>query len=112
MKPRWDGSRVLFEIEHAGQRLLCAISRSALQDLGGKRAHSGPDLLKCFAAFEPQITGIAAALFDAHPESASGIISIWSDDITEPPEPPSIGRRLDIRAAALADNSTTETKNG
>lgn len=37
-RPRWDGSRVLFEIEVAGRPVACAISRAALQELSGRRA--------------------------------------------------------------------------
>jgi hypothetical protein len=110
MKPRWDGSRVLFEIDHAGQSVLCAISRSALQELGGKRAYAGPDLVKAFLAAEPQIAAIAANLFDARPDSASGIISIWSDDITESPEPPAIAGRPEQRAGALVEPQTPKAE--
>jgi Protein of unknown function (DUF1488) len=85
-KPRWDGSRVLFEIAVAGQPVACAISRSALQDLSGRKQYAPADLLKCFEAARAQIEAIAAKKFSANPESVSGIVSVWDDDIEEEEE--------------------------
>jgi len=82
-KPRWDGSRVMFEIEAAGERVSCAISRSALQDLSGRKQYAPADLLRCFDAARMQIEAIAAGKFSATPESVSGIVSIWDDDVEE-----------------------------
>jgi hypothetical protein len=82
-KPRWDGSRILFEIEVAGAPVACAISRSALQDLSGRKQYAAADLLRCFEAFRSQIETIAAGKFRDKPESVSGIVSIWDDDIEE-----------------------------
>jgi Protein of unknown function (DUF1488) len=92
-KPRWDGSRVLFEIEAAGNRVACAISRSALQDLSGRRHFASTDLLRCFTEARPQIEAIAASKFKARPESVSGIVSIWADDVDEPPPAPAMARQ-------------------
>ncbi len=82
-KPRWDGSRIMFQIEAAGQPVACAISRSALQDLSGRKQYAPADLLKCFDAARAQIEAIAAKKYNASPESVSGIVSIWDDDIEE-----------------------------
>ena len=84
-KSRWDGSRVLFEIENGGQRVACAISRGALQHIGGPRNFAPADLLKSFANARARIEAIAASKFAAGPESASGIVSIWEDDVEDPP---------------------------
>jgi Protein of unknown function (DUF1488) len=82
-KPRWDGSRILFEIEVAGAPVACAISRSALQDLSGRKQYATADLLRCFDSFWTQIETIAVGKFRDKPESVSGIVSIWDDDIEE-----------------------------
>jgi hypothetical protein len=87
-KPRWDGSRVLFEIEATGNRIPCAISRAALQDLSGRRHFASTDLLRCFAEARVRIEAIAASKFRVRPESVSGIVSIWADDVDDAPPAP------------------------
>lgn len=88
-RPRWDGSRVLFDIEHGGQLVACAISRGALQDLSEHRCFKAPELLKCFSDARARIEAIALAKFRAEGESVSGVVSIWADDVDEPaPEAP------------------------
>jgi hypothetical protein len=89
-KPRWDGTRILFEIEVDGERLLCAISRSALQDLSGRRHFAAPDLLKGFVAVRERIEAIATQKFRARPESVTGVLSIWADDVDDPPTAPGV----------------------
>ena len=84
-KLRWDGSRVLFEIESAGRAVSCAISRSALQHIGGPRNFAPADLLRSFERSRGRIEAIAAQKFAASPESVSGIVSIWDDDVEDPP---------------------------
>ncbi len=88
--PRWDGSRVLFEIAAAGRVVPCAISRSALQDVTGRRQFAATELLKNFVAARPRIEAIAARMFGERPESVSGIVSIWADDIDDPPAAPAV----------------------
>lgn len=82
-RPRWDGSRVLFQIEAGGDLVACAISRSALQGLSGRKQYAPADLLRCFDASRSQIEAIAATKYSAKPESVSGIVSIWDDDVDE-----------------------------
>lgn len=85
-RPRWDGSRVFFEIEDAaGQQIACAISRGALQDLSERRYFKSAELLRCFADARGRIEAIALSKLRASPESASGVVSIWADDIDEAP---------------------------
>jgi hypothetical protein len=83
--PRWDGAGIAFEIVEAGQRIACAISRSALQDLAGQRRFRPAELLACFAAFSPRIEAIARAKLRDRPSGIDGVLHIWSDDIDEPP---------------------------
>ena len=84
-KPRWDGSRVLFEIEVAGRPVACAISRAALQELNGCHHIASGDLLRRFAAGRDRIEEIAASIFAIRPESVTSTLHIWADDIDDPP---------------------------
>ena len=91
-KPRWDGSRVLFEIEVAGRPVACAVSRAALQELVGCRYIASGDLLRRFADGRERIEKIAASIFAVRPESVTGTLHIWADDIDDPPSAPAVAR--------------------
>lgn len=99
-KPRWDGSRVMFEIDVSGQRIPCAISRGALQDLRGQRRLASTDPLRCFLEARVRIEEIAATAFHARPEHVSGTLSIWADDIDEPQSVQAAARQPEHRARA------------
>lgn len=82
-KPRWDGSRVVFEIDVDGEIVDCAISRSALQDISGVRRFAPVDLLRGFGEVRARIEEIAANKFRIRPETVSGFVSIWADDVED-----------------------------
>lgn len=84
-KPRWDGSRVLFEIDVAGRPVACAISRAALQELSGCRYIASGEVLRRFADGRDRIEEIATNIFAVRPESVTGTLHIWADDINDPP---------------------------
>jgi hypothetical protein len=84
--PHWDGTRIAFQIEVGDQLVDCAISRSALQDLGGYRYHKAPDLLRAFTGAEARIVAAAAEKFAAGSESVYGVVSIWADDLEDAPQ--------------------------
>ncbi|MBR0645640.1 DUF1488 family protein [Plastoroseomonas hellenica] len=83
--PRWDGRRALFEIEHEGQRYSCAISSGALQELSGTRHFKPADLPRYFAEAHGRIEAIAVAKLLARKSGLLGVLSIWADDIDDPP---------------------------
>jgi hypothetical protein len=83
--PRWDGTRVAFQIDVDGAMVDCAISRSALQDLGGYRHFTPADLLRCFNNARARIEAVAAEKFAAQACSVYGVVSIWSDDLEDAP---------------------------
>jgi hypothetical protein len=85
IEPRWDGTRVAFQIEVAGEVVDCAISRSALQDLGGFRHYTPADLLRCFTNARGRIEAVAATKFAAQAQSVYSVVSIWSDDLEDAP---------------------------
>lgn len=82
--PRWDGRRVLFEVAHGGQSVVCAISLTALQDLSSFRRFKPAELLKCFIETRARIEAIALAKLRARPGGVAGVLNIWSDDLDEP----------------------------
>ncbi len=78
---RWDGRRVMFDLDHQGQKIHCAISRGALQQICGPKNFAASDMLRSFSKARKQIDRIALIKYTARPESVCGIISIWADDI-------------------------------
>ena len=82
--PRWDGRRILFEVDHGGQSVVCAISLTALQDLSSFRRFKPAELLKCFIETRARIEAIALAKLRARPGAVAGVLNIWSDDLDEP----------------------------
>lgn len=84
-QPRRDGNRVLFAIGIEGKRIPCAISRAALQSLSGHPQVATSDLLRHFADSRDTLEEIAANIFYVTPEWVAGPISIWADDIDDPP---------------------------
>ena len=82
--PRWDGRRILFEVDHAGESVSCAISLTALQDLSSFRRFKPAELLKCFVETRPRIEAIALAKLRARAGGFAGVLNIWSDDLEEP----------------------------
>ena len=84
-QPRWDGNRVLFAIETEGERIRCAISRSALQHLSGQPHLATSDLLRPFADSRKRIEEIAVRIAHITPEWVHRPVGIWADDIDDPP---------------------------
>jgi hypothetical protein len=100
--PRWDGTRVAFQIQVGDAMVDCAISRSALQDLGGYRHFTPADLLRCFTNARARIEAVAAEKFAAQACSVYGVVSIWSDDLEDAP----------LSAAEISQRSQGKKKNG
>jgi hypothetical protein len=89
-KPRWDGSSLLFELEIAGTAVPCAISRAALQEICGCHHIASGDLLRRFTEGRERIEKIAAGIFAVRPESVTGTLRIWADDVDDPPSAPAV----------------------
>ena len=93
-QPRWDGNRIQFAIEAEGKLIRCAISRSALQHLSGHRHLATSDLLRRFVDSRERVEEIAARIFQVTPEWVSGPVSIWTDDIDDPPPACALTREI------------------
>src|SRR5690348_16656956 len=83
--PRWDGSRMLFDILVGDARIACAISRGALQDLSTTRSFKTKDLRKGFMNARWRIAQIAHQKLRARPHRLSGTLIIWADDLDDLP---------------------------
>jgi Protein of unknown function (DUF1488) len=82
--PRWDRTRVLFEIEMGGRCIECAISREALQDASDRRYGKPLELLACFSKVRTRIERIALAKYMARSDTIEGLVTIWSSDLDDP----------------------------
>jgi hypothetical protein len=81
-RPRWDGSRVIFEINDGNGRMIsCAISRAALEAIGGSRCLRSADLLGCFIHARARIERLALEKLRGRPDGISGRLSLWADDV-------------------------------
>jgi hypothetical protein len=83
VNPRCDGRRLLFEIVDDGRRVACAISLMALEDLSESRCYKPADQLKSFAMARRQIEIIALGKIQMQVPGASGMLSIWSNDVDD-----------------------------
>ena len=80
-RPRWDGSRVLFEITDGNEQIQCAISRGALEEISERRCFRTADLLGCFTNARGRIERLALEKLRARPDGISGRLSLWADDV-------------------------------
>lgn len=82
-RPRWDGNKVVFELDDRGQHISCAISRGALEELAGLRYLKSAELLRSFAEARGRIETIALRKLRARPEGVSDLLSIWINDLDD-----------------------------
>lgn len=72
----------------AGTAVPCAISRGALEALTGASFIAPRDILTRFAEQRTRIEDLARSIFAIRPESVTGTLNIWSDDVETPPDAP------------------------
>lgn len=80
---RWDGRRVLFEVQHEGADLSCAISPDALRDLSASRCFKPADLLRVLAAHRIPVETIVLNKLRMRRSAGPGPLMLWSGDIEE-----------------------------
>ncbi len=85
-RPQWSANRILFGIEDHGQRVPCAISGAALEDISERRLFRPADFLACFEAARPRIEAVARLKSRARSEGASGPVIVWADDLDDAPD--------------------------
>lgn len=81
--PRCDGRHLRFEIVDDGRRIACAISLMALEDLSEMRCYRPTDQLRSFALARRRIEAIALNKIRMKAQDASGLLTIWSDDVDD-----------------------------
>ena len=82
--PRWDGQRLIFELNVDGAGVRCAISRLALLGITGGGPFQTSDLLARFASARARIEAAAYAKLRGRSTPPLGILHIWEDDILDP----------------------------
>jgi hypothetical protein len=80
---RWDGRRVLFEVEHDGEEVPCAISSDVLRDLTARRCFKPKDVLACFVEARPQVEAIVHGKLRARITPSLMPLTIWSNDLDD-----------------------------
>jgi len=86
-RPRWDGSRVLFEIAVGTGSVPCAISRAALEDIARRRHLKPAELLACFASARERIEATAHNKLRGRAGLHVGTLAVWADDVEDLPSP-------------------------
>lgn len=77
----------------------CAISRGALEALTGASFIAPRDLLTRFATQQTRIEDLARSLFAIRPESITGTLNIWTDDVDDSPDAPARAQHAERRLA-------------
>jgi hypothetical protein len=95
--PTSDGARVLFEVICDGERVECAISLAALQEVSGRRCYKSAELLACFATAQTRIAAAAVAKRRSRGADHAGRLNLWADDLESLP-----GAEGDMPLAARA----------
>ena len=80
---RWDGRRVLFEVEHGGREVPCAISPDALRDLTLRRCFKPKDVLACFVEARPRVEAIVHGKLRARAGLPPTPLTVWSSDVED-----------------------------
>ena len=80
---RLDGRRVLFEVDEAGERVPCAISLGALQDISERRHFKPAEVMLCFAKAQPRIEAAARLKLRTRYHAAGGMLNLWADDFED-----------------------------
>jgi hypothetical protein len=85
-RPRWDGSRILFDISDGSTQVACAISREALQDISGTRCYKEADLLRCFTDARERIEALALRKLQAMHGNVGSRLNLWAGDVDNAPD--------------------------
>jgi hypothetical protein len=83
--PRKNGDGVMFSVSNAGEPVLCIISRVALEEITHRRHIKPSDVLACFKGASAAIHALALKKLQTRPESVSGCLRLWTDDLDDEP---------------------------
>ena len=83
--PRWDGQRLIFELDmEGGARVRCAISRLALLTVTGGGRFEASQVMQRFGGARERIEAAAYAKLRDRTSAPLGILHVWEDDILDP----------------------------
>lgn len=82
-QPRWDGRRVLFEVDHDGEEVSCAVSPDALRELTSQRFFKPKEVLASFTGVRRRVEEIARNKLRARGAPVTALLTVWSDDIED-----------------------------
>ena len=88
--PRWRHDRILFDVEVDGALVSCSVSKAAIQDAGGRHSNLPRDLMSEFMRLRDRIEAAALLKLRSRAEGAEGTVHLWSADLDDDPEPPSV----------------------
>jgi hypothetical protein len=98
-RPRWDGSRMLFDMIVGDAHIACSISQGALQELSETRSFRPEDFRRAFTKARRRIERIAHEKFCARPDGIFGTLNIWADDLDDlPPASAPVAARSRVKA--------------
>ncbi len=80
---QWDGPRVLFEMQHGGTQVPCAVSPDALRELTSLRCFKPRDVLASFAAARSQVEEIARGKLRGRTTPPPMLLTVWPDDVED-----------------------------
>ena len=89
----WDGNQVVFDLTFERDRVACAVSRAALEQLAGRRCFRKEDALACFDKHLGLIEALAAGKLHARQSGLCGRLTLWADDLDPPDDPNALQQR-------------------
>jgi hypothetical protein len=80
---RWDGRRVLFDVQHERQVVPCAVSPLVLRELAPGPCFKTKDILKCFVAARSQLEAAAQSKLQRRALPYPTPLTVWSSDLED-----------------------------
>ena len=80
---RWDGRRVLFDMQHELQVVPCAVSPVVLRELAPGPCFKTKDILRCFLAARSQLEAAARSKLRRRALPYPTPLTVWSSDLED-----------------------------
>jgi hypothetical protein len=79
---RWDGRRVLFDVQHGQGVVECAISPEVLRGITARAAFKPKDVLQSFMAAQAEVTAIVHGKLRRRALHATPL-TVWTSDVED-----------------------------
>ncbi|SDD40286.1 DUF1488 family protein [Belnapia rosea] len=80
---RWDGRRVLFEVQHDMQVVPCAVMPVVIRELAPGPCFKTKDVLKCFMAARSRIEAAVHSKLQRRTIPYPTPLTVWSSDLED-----------------------------